>query len=316
LIQRPDAAPRPRRPYLVIGGETGVGKSEIAIAVAERLNGEIVIADSRQVYLGLDIGTAKPTRTEGARVPHHLIDVVEVGEPYTAADFARDARQAIVGIEERGKLAVLCGGTGFYLAALAGSLDDLPAVSSAARARLATISIEERHPRLAEVDPESAARLHPHDRHRVDRALGFWLDTGVAISSRQDGGEPVLAHVALRIVRPRAEVRARIEARLDHMLEHGLEEEARVFWARGLSPEVPGLDTIGYQEWWPYFEGEIDRATVRSRILVATHQYAKRQATWFRHQGDYQPIPAESAVETILSVWRIGASEPAGGNHP
>jgi tRNA dimethylallyltransferase len=313
LIQRirSHPAPRPNRPYLVIAGETAVGKSEVAIGVAERLSGEIVIADSRQVYRGLDIGTAKPSTEERARVAHHLLDVVDVGEPYTAADFARDARSAIVEIEERGGVAVVCGGTGFYLSALAGALDDLPVVSPDTRARLSAIPLESRHARLAEVDPEAAARLHPHDRQRIERALVFWLETGAPISSRQRGGEPALAHVGVRVTRPRPEIHARIEARLDRMLSRGLEEEARGFWARGFSPDSPGLDTIGYQEWWPYFEGTIDRATVRARILAATRQYAKRQATWFRHQGSYEAIPAEMAVEEIPRVWRAAVSEHA-----
>jgi len=302
-----DLAPHPARPYLVVAGETAAGKSEIALEVAERLGGEIVIADSRQVYRGLDIGTAKPTFEDRARVRHHLLDRVEVGEPYTAADFAREARAAIVDIESRGLLAVVCGGTGFYLAALAGALDPMPALSPGARGRLAAIPLPERHAALVEVDPEAGRRIHPGDAQRVERALGFWLETGEPLSAWQRGGEEPLPHVAVRIVRPRAEIHARVEQRLDSMLAAGLVEEVRSLRDSGLTAEDPGLDTIGYQEWWPYFEGAIELVEARRRILVATLRYAKRQATWFRHQGEYRPVPADAGAEGVIAVWRVEA---------
>ena len=287
----------------MIAGATAVGKSEVALEVAERLGGEIVIADSRQVYRGLDIGTAKPSAAERARVPHHLLDVVDVGERYTAADYARGARVALRAIEERGRLGILCGGTGFYLAALAGSLDALTAASTQARARLAAVPDEARHATLAEVDPAIAARLHPRDRQRVDRALVFWYETGEPLSSCQRGGEAPLLHVAVALTRRRDEVMARLETRLDRMLEAGLEAEARGFWEAGRMPADPGIDTIGYQEWWPYFEGEIGREEVRRRILVATRRYAKRQGTWFRHQGEYRQLAAGAGAEAVIAVW-------------
>jgi len=302
-----DPAPRPARPYLVVAGETATGKSEIALAVAERLGGEIVIADSRQIYRGLDIGTARPTLEDRARVRHHLFDRVEVGERYTAGDFAHEARAAIVDIESRGRMAIACGGTGFYLAALAGSLDPMPALSEEARGRLFSIPPAERHAALIEVDPETGRRVHPSDAQRVERALGFWLETGEPLTAWQRGGEAPLPHVAVRIVRPRAEIRARVERRLDAMLAAGLVEEARRFREAGHTPEDPGLDGIGYREWWPYFEGAIDLAEARRRILVATLRYAKRQATWFRHQGAYRPVPAEAGAEGVIAVWRAEA---------
>jgi tRNA dimethylallyltransferase len=309
-----DGTGRPLRPYLVIAGATAVGKSEVALEVAERLGGEIVIADSRQVYRGLDIGTAKPSEPERARVPHHLLDVVDVGERYTAADFARDARAALCDIEERGSMGILCGGTGFYLAALAGSLDALPAASTRARARLAAVPDEARHAALADVDPAIAARLHPRDRQRVDRALVFWYETGEPLSAWQRGGEPPLPHLAVALTRPRDEIMARLEYRIDRMLEAGLEAEARGLWEAGRTATDPGIDTIGYQEWWPYFEGEMGREEVRHRILVASRRYAKRQGTWFRHQGEYRQVAAEAGAGAVIEVWSSrleGAGEPA-----
>ncbi len=300
-----------RAPYLVIAGETAVGKSEVALAAAERLDGEIVIADSRQVYRGLDIGTAKPSPAERERVPHHLLDVVALGTRYSAADYARDARAAIADIQERGRTAVVCGGTGFYLAALAGGLDAMAVVGREAAERAAMVPAADRHPLLARVDPALARRVHPRDRQRLERGLAFWLETGEPLSAWQLGGGAPMPHVAIALTRPREEIRARIEARLDRMLEAGLEAEAHALWSRGLSPADPGLDTIGYQEWWPYFAGEIEPGEARRRILAATRRYAKRQATWFRNQGGYRSLPAPEGVEGVLAAWREHGAEVA-----
>lgn len=304
-----DREARPRDPYLVVAGPTAVGKSGVAMAVAERLGGEIVIADSRQVYRGLDIGTAKPTGEERFRVPHHLVDVVDVGEPYTAADYCADARRAIAEIQGRGRVAVVCGGTGLYLRALARGLDPIAGDASdadreAAAAWVARIPPERRHARLADVDPATAARLHPNDRQRVERALEVFHLTGRPLSAHWKGGdaEP-LAPVAVRLSRPRVELHHRIARRLDAMIEAGLEAEARRLWEAGWTPDQPGLDTIGYQEWWPYFEGEIGREEVRRRILVGTRRYAKRQETWFRVQDDYRRLEAEAGVDAVLRAW-------------
>lgn len=304
-----DGVPRPSAPYLVVAGPTAVGKSGIAMTVAERLGGEIVIADSRQVYRDIDIGTAKPTPEERRRVPHHLVDVVDLGEPYTAADYAADARRAIVEIQSRDRTAVVCGGTGLYLRALAGGLDPIaPDVSDADRVeaaeRIAEIPPERRHDRLAEVDPDSAERIHPNDRQRTERALEVWWTTGRPLSAHWEGGESEpLTHLPIRLSRPRAELHRRIEERLDGMLEAGLEAEARGLWEAGRTPDQPGLDTIGYQEWWSYFDGAIDRDEVRHRILVASRRYAKRQETWFRRQDDYLRIDAAAGVDAVLAAW-------------
>lgn len=304
-----DEAPRPAAPYLVVAGPTAVGKSGIALAVAERLGGEIVVADSRQVYRDIDIGTAKPTSAERRRVPHHLVDVVDLGEPYTAADYAADARRAIVEIQSRDRTAVVCGGTGLYLRALAGGLDPIaPDVDDADRMeaaeRIAAIPPERRHDRLAEVDPDAAERIHPNDRQRTERALEVWWTTGRPLSAHWEGGESEpLTHVPIRLSRPRSELHRRIEERLDGMLEAGLEDEARGLWEAGRTPDEPGLDAIGYQEWWPYFEGAIDRDEVRRRILVASRRYAKRQETWFGGQDDYRRIEAAAGAEGVLSAW-------------
>lgn len=295
-------------PYLVIAGPTAVGKSELAVQVAERLGGEIVAADSRQVYRGIDVGTAKPTPGQRARVPHHLIDMVALARPYSAADYARDAGAALAAILGRGRVPVVCGGTGFYLEALAGGLDDLagdvdPAGRDAARRRVEAIPSAQRHAELGRVDPAGAARLHPHDVQRVERALEVRYMTGRPIDALWSGGGEARPHVAVRLHRPRPELRQRIEDRLREMLDRGLEREARGLHAAGFSPADAGVDTIGYQEWWPHFEGRESQEDAVRRILVATRRYAKRQETWFRHRGRYQPVAAAAGPDAIVDAW-------------
>lgn len=290
-------------PLLVIAGATAVGKSAVALAVAERVGGEILAADSRQVYRRLDVGTAKPGAEERARVPHHLLDLVDPGEPWSAADWARAAAAAIADVRARGRVPVVCGGTGFYLAALVNGLDEIPAVDPAAADRLAAVPGEERHAWLERVDPEAAGRIHPNDLQRVDRALGVWLTTARPMSAFRSGSGPGRPHVAIRLVRSRAALRERIDARLERMLEAGLEAEARALWEEGWSPTDPGLDTIGYQEWWPRFEGRAGREDAVRAIRTATRRYAKRQDTWFRNQGDYRAVPADGAVGRVLEIW-------------
>jgi len=303
--------PRAEAPseYLVVAGATAVGKTEVAIRLAERLGGEIVIADSRQVYRGIELGTAKPSAADRARVPHHLLDVVDLGERYTAADFAADAGTAIAAIQSRGRVPVVCGGTGLYLAALAGALDPIEeevdeSARESARSRVAAIPVEERHGALARWDPVTAGRLHAADRQRVDRALEVWFMTGEPLSARQAGGSAPRAHLAVRLERSREELVERIDRRLRTMLAAGLEREARELWEAGWSPSDPGLDTIGYQEWWPFFEGTRGREETVAEILTATIRYAKRQSTWFRNQGAYLPLPAERATEAAADLWK------------
>lgn len=303
-------------PYLVVGGPTAVGKTAIALEAAERLGGEIVVADSRQVYRGIEIGTAKPTAEERVRVPHHLIDEVDVGCLYSAGHWARDARRAIARIRSRGGLPIVCGGTGFYLQALADGLDPIaedadPTERAAARARVAAIPAQVRHGELVRLDPASAARLHPHDLQRVGRALEVRFLTGRPLSELQTGGGERLPHVAVRLHRPRAELRRRIAKRLEAMLGAGLEAEARDLWEAGWTPADPGLDTIGYREWWPFFEDRRSREEAVRRILVATRRYAKRQETWFRRRSEYRPVGAEDGAAGVVAVWERSLAESA-----
>lgn len=296
-------------PYLVVAGPTAVGKTSVSLEVAERLDGEIVIADSRQIYRGLDLGTAKPSGAERARVPHHLLDVVELGTPFDAAAWSDLAREAIREIAGRGRVPIVCGGTGFYLESLAEGLDPMGEAAdadtlAAARARLEAIPADQRRACLAEVDPTAVKRIHPHDRQRVDRALEVWLATGRPWTSFHEDDGSTSPHLAYRLKRAREELHARIEARLDAMFRAGLEAEVRNLAEAGWSPDDPGLDTIGYQEWWSLLEGRGTRNEVRREILVATRRYAKRQETWFRNRGAYRPVEADEATGTIIEGWR------------
>ena len=301
---RSGAAPE----YLAIAGPTATGKSAVALALAERLGGEIVIADSRQVYRGIDVASAKPTMAERARVRHHLVEVVDLGARYSAADYAAAAAIAIDAIRARGGVAIVCGGTGLYFAALAGRLDRIEEDAgetdrAAARARIDAIPIRERHAALARVDREAAARLPAADRQRVERALEVWFLTGRPLSALQSGGGEPRPHLAVRLTRPRPELHRRIDERLDAMLAAGLEREARELWEAGWSADAPGLDTIGVQEWWPCFAGTRGREETIAGIRAATRRYAKRQSTWFRHQGEYRPVPADDAVASVHELW-------------
>jgi tRNA dimethylallyltransferase len=164
--------------------------------------------------------------------------------------------------------------------------------------------MEERHAALSDVDPRTAERLAAGDRQRIDRALEVWFLTGRPLSAHHAGGGHLRPHVAVRLVRSRPELLRRIDERLDSMLAAGLEREARALWESGRSPEEPGLDTIGIQEWWPHFEGARGREETIDEIRSATRRYAKRQTTWFRRQGEYRPIPADDALPSILDLWR------------
>ena len=248
-------------PLVFIMGPTAAGKSRLALLLATRLDCEIVSVDSALVYRGLDIGTAKPNPAERARVPHHLMDICDPAERYSAARFRRDAQQAVAGIRARGRLPLLVGGTGLYFRALEYGLADLPdadpAVRAALEASLTAHGAAALHRRLELVDPQAAARIHPNDPQRLVRALEVQQLTGQPMSSlwQRTGLEPArgpIVKVALE-PGPRGMLHAHIAQRFDSMLERGLINEVRALRARGdLSPAYPALRTVGYREVWRY----------------------------------------------------------------
>ena len=296
-------------------GPTGSGKSALSLALAERFGGEIVSVDSAQVYRGLDIGSAKPDAATRARVPHHLIDVIDPTEAYSAARFTRDALASVEAIRGRGRVPILVGGTMLYFKALAEGLSALPGADSALRAKLDARAEREGwpalHAELARVDPATASRLEPGDAQRIQRALEVWQLAGVPLSSLQGHRRVEALGATLRLAllpseRPR--LHDAIAHRFDVMLAAGLIEELRGLRERyALAPELPSMRCIGYRQAWAYLDGEIDAATLRSRALAATRQLAKRQFTWLRSTSArcFDPYAAgtvQAVTEAVKAV--------------
>jgi tRNA dimethylallyltransferase len=275
-------------------GPTASGKSALAASLAQRFPVEIVSVDSAQIYRGMDVGTAKPTPAERASLPHHLIDILDPTETYSAARFRADALAAVRAIAARGNVPLLVGGTMLYFKALREGLSDLPqadpnlraAIEADARAR----GWPALHAELTRVDPETAARLEPADAQRIQRALEVWRATGVPMSRQLGGrnGAPPLRLVQIALVPgDRAALHRRIKARFEQMLADGLVEELVALRKRyALHAGLPSMRCVGYRQAWAHLEGEYDRATLRDRGIFATRQLAKRQLTWLRSTRD------------------------------
>lgn len=290
--------PADTRPLAIaLMGPTASGKTALALEWAARHAGEIVSVDSALVYRGLDIGAAKPTAEERAAVPHHLIDVREPWQPYSAADFAREARAAIDDILARGRLPILAGGTGLYFHALLHGLSAMPEADPAMRMQLEAEAAERGwpalHAELAAVDPEAAARIHATDPQRIQRALEVYRLSGRTISDwrRAAARAPRLpCRVLSLVVAPhdRAVLHARIARRFDAMLAAGFLDEMRTLRALpGLRDhpaprDLPAIRAVGYRQAWEHLDREYDAATFRDRTIFATRQLAKRQLTWLR----------------------------------
>jgi tRNA dimethylallyltransferase len=272
-------------------GPTGSGKSALALALAERFPVELVSVDSAQVYRGMDVGTAKPDAATRRRVPHHLIDVLDPTEAYSAARFRADAIEAIAGIRARGAVPLLVGGTMLYFKALKEGLSALPAADPAVRARLdARAALEgwpALHAELARVDPVSAAKLKRTDAQRIQRALEVHAISGRPLSELQGardtrGAVGTTIDIAL-IPEDRAELHRVIAERFEAMLDAGLVAELKALRARyALSPEMPSMRCVGYRQAWSFLDGLVDEEEFRARAIAATRQLAKRQLTWLR----------------------------------
>ena len=298
-------------PVWVITGPTAAGKTAVALALAARRDIEIISMDSALVYRGLDIGTAKPTAGERARVPHHLLDIRDPSQSYSAAAFAADARGLIEAIRARGREPVLVGGTLLYLRALQQGLNTLPEADAAVRAELEDAARVRGwlalHADLARVDAATAARLEPSDAQRVQRALEVWRLTGKPLSMHfQD--QPAENGMPLRVLAlepsNRAELHARIAARFHAMLEAGLLDEVRALRARAdLHPGLPALRAVGYRQAWAHLDGLTDAATFEAQAIAATRQLAKRQLTWLRSMAQRLLVDccASDALERALA---------------
>jgi tRNA dimethylallyltransferase len=286
-------------------GPTASGKSALAMALADLFDGEIVTVDSAQVYRGMDIGTAKPSADERARVAHHLLDLLDPTEAYSAARFARDALAAIADIRARGKLPIVAGGTMLYFKALTEGLSALPQSDTTVRAELDEWAAREGwpalHAELARVDPTTAARLKPTDSQRIQRALEVHRVSGRPLSAlqgrRESAATALGATVAIALMpQDRARLHEGIARRFDAMLAAGLVDELRALRERhALTPGMPSMRCVGYRQAWDFLDGRIDAVTLRERGIAATRQLAKRQLTWLRampaqrfepHRGD------------------------------
>jgi len=287
-------------PLLVIAGPTATGKTEMALRVAELVGGEIVSADSMQIYRRMDIGTAKPTRAERARAPIHLIDFVPPDAEYTVADFCADAEPLIAQIHARGRLPILCGGTGLYIRALIEGFDFPPGrrnseVRERLRAEADQLGAEVMHRRLAQIDPAAARRIEPSDIRRIVRALEIFELTGRPISAVQARRRPVDAADAPEyncakyvLTAPRQLLFDRIERRVERMMAAGWLDEVRSLVADGVTARAQSMQAIGYRHLLEYLGGKRDLDETVQLIKRDTRRYAKRQMTWLRGDHGYR----------------------------
>ncbi len=298
---------------LCLAGPTAAGKSAVALALAEQLPIEIISVDSAQVYRGMDIGTAKPAPAERAAVPHHLIDIVDPLDAYSAARFAADAQKLVAQIGQRGRVPLLVGGTMLYFKALREGLAPMPPADAATRAQIdveaAARGWPALHAALAQVDPATAARLAPADAQRIQRALEVWRLTGRPLSSwhlvsRRPGAPRVEAGWPLVSLEPqsRAWLHARIAARFDAMLGAGLVDEVRTLRLRGdLHAGLPSMRCVGYRQAWQALEtGRTDK--LRDAGMAATRQLAKRQLTWLRSISVRQVVACDADDAPMAAV--------------
>lgn len=296
-------------PFVAIAGPTGVGKSRLAIALAQRSGGEVVNYDSVQVYRGFDIGSAKTTSNERQGVPHHLLDIVEATDDFTAADFARLATQTVSGLQSRDILPVLAGGTFFYLRALTHGLPELPPADESIRLRLKRIAASPRGAlrlaRLLErVDPISNARIAAADQHRRERALEVYLLTGRPISSWERPTAtmpPRRPYLLVALELERSVLSHRLDQRVREMYEQGLIEETASLLSRYPAAARP-FGAIGYAEAVRHVRGEITRDEAIAETQRRTRAYAKRQRTWLRSEPFALWLSAESALEAMVDT--------------
>lgn len=310
-------------PIVCLLGPTASGKTAAALALAERAPIEIISLDSALVYRGMDIGTAKPAPAELAAVPHHLIDIIDPAERYSAAQFVTDAQRLIDEIRARGHMPLIVGGTMLYYKALTQGLNDLPQADPMLRAELDALAAERGwpalHAMLAEADPVTAARLAPNDAQRIQRALEIHRLTGQPMSALLARAAAArtftgAADARYRVIAlepsDRAVLHARIAARFDAMLAHGLIDEVQRLRARGdLHAGLPSIRCVGYRQVWEYLDGQTDAATMREHGIAATRQLCKRQITWLRSTPERITVDC-LAADYVAQVATLALQHP------
>ena len=304
-------------PVIIIQGPTAVGKSALALRLAEELNSEIISADSRQVYKLLNIGTAKPSREEQEKIKHHLIDIVYPDQNYSAGDFAKDAFHVIKNLNEHNKIPIIVGGTGFYIQSLVEGIFDAPDISPEIRINLKQTAIEKGtkflYERLKKIDPDSAERTEPNDLNRVIRALEVYEATGKTITQhwqQQVTHKKIIQAFNIFISDDRDALYERINKRVDAMLEKGLLQEMNKLLKIGYGENDPGMNTVGYKELFPFFSKEKKLEKCIEEIKKHTRNYAKRQFTWFRKIDfdltlQVNKITFLNVLEKILEFYEI-----------
>lgn len=305
---------------IAIVGPTASGKSSLGLALAEALGGEIVNADALQVYRGFDIGTAKPTLDERLRVPHHLIDILDPGERYSAGEFARRARAAISEIAGRGRTAILVGGSGLYLRALWSGIAPLPPVNQVVRGellgRLERDGLASLYSQLAVLDPATASRLGAGDTQRILRALEVALATGETLTSwiaRQPFGSEPLSMRKIGLTLPRGLLYDAIAARVAAMVDAGWLDEVRALLARGVDRGSPAFQAIGYRDWLGFLDGEAGLEATQQKVVTLTRRFAKRQETWFRRETGVEWWDARASAACLMSLLQrpaVAGGEP------
>lgn len=291
-------------------GPTASGKTALAIELVQQANAEIISVDSALIYRGMDIGTAKPTAAELAIAPHHLIDILDPAQAYSAADFRKDALSLIAEIHSRGKIPLLVGGTMLYFKALIDGISALPEADPLIRAAIeleaAKFGWEKLHQELASYDPVAAARIHPNDPQRINRAVEVYRLTGRSMTElTQDKGEPFPYHACQFAIAPseRAVLHERIALRFEQMLAQGFEQEVRALKQRAdLHPDLPSMRCVGYRQMWDHLDGLVSYEEMVYRGVAATRQLAKRQLTWLRSWQNLTWLKSEGSVKENLQA--------------
>lgn len=307
---------------LCLMGPTASGKTALAMDLVDRLNAEIISVDSAQIYRGMDIGTGKPDAELLTRYPHRLINILDPAQAYSASEFCKDALREVAEVSNAGKIPLLVGGTMLYFKALRDGLANMPQADQSVRAQIESMAAESGwesvHARLSEVDPKSAARIHPNDPQRLQRALEVYLLSGKPLSAHHESEQrqgknvnredehsqenPIDLYFFAIQPQDRGELHNKIATRFHHMLEQGLVEEVRALHQRAdLTESLPSIKSVGYRQVWQYLEGELDYDGMVERGIIATRQLAKRQLTWLRSWPDLRQLD-ESRADSIDSI--------------